>query len=94
LGKNLSQPKILYIFVIQFKLIKYNTMRKLFALLSVATVMTLASCGAKSDESAAAADSVVTDTTTTVPAADSVAAPVDSVAAPAADSAKTAPAAH
>ena len=58
-------------------------MRKLFALLSVATVLTLASCGAKSDESAAAVDSTATDTLAVVPAADSVAAPVDSVAAPA-----------
>lgn len=44
-------------------------MRKLFALLSVATVLTLASCGAKSEESAAAdTTAVVADTTVAVPA--------------------------
>lgn len=76
----------MYNFAIQFKLIKLNTMRKLFALLSVAAVMTLASCGAKSDESAVeatATDSVAVE----VPAADSVAVEADStVEAPAADS--------
>ena len=72
----------MYSFVAQFKLIKFNTKRKLFALLSVATVITLASCGAKTDESAATTDSLAVDTVATVPAADSVVAPVDSVAAP------------
>ncbi len=44
-------------------------MRKLFALLSVATVLTLASCGAKSEESATAVDSTAAaDTTVVVPA--------------------------
>lgn len=69
-------------------------MRKLFALLSVAAVMTLASCGAKSEESAATTDSLAVDSLSTVPAADSVAAPVDSVAAPVDSVAAPAPAAH
>jgi hypothetical protein len=43
-------------------------MRKLFALLSVATVLTLASCGAKSNESAATTDSMAVDTVSVVPA--------------------------
>lgn len=70
-------------------------MRKLFALLSVAAVMTLASCGAKSEESAATTDSLAVDTTAVVPAADTTAV-VDSAAVAPADSAaaKEAPAAH
>jgi hypothetical protein len=50
-------------------------MRKLFALLSVATVITLASCGGSKHEEAAATDSMAVDSTTVVPMADSTAAP-------------------
>ncbi|MDB5255306.1 MAG: hypothetical protein JWM14_1 [Chitinophagaceae bacterium] len=69
-------------------------MRKLFALLSVATVMTLASCGAKSDESAATADTTAAvDTLTAVPA--DTTASVDTTAVAPADTTKAAaPAAH
>ncbi len=65
-------------------------MRKLFALLSVATVMTLASCGAKSGESAAAADTLVAVDTMTVVPADTVVI-IDTIAG-ASDTIKAVPA--
>ena len=70
-------------------------MRKLFALLSVAAVMSLASCGAKSDESATAADSTMSDSTNTVPESLDSAVQVLDSAVQAVDSiSKEMPAAH
>lgn len=69
-------------------------MRKLFALLSVATVLTLASCGAKSDESAAAVDSTAADTTAVVPVADTTAVVADTTVVVDTTKAAPAPAAH
>ncbi len=56
-------------------------MRKLFALLSVATVITLASCGGGSTESASTdSTAVVVDSAAVVPAADSTEVVADSAA--------------
>jgi hypothetical protein len=79
--------------VAQFKLIKFITMKKVFALLSVAAVATLASCGGASTESASTdSTAVVVDSAAVVPAADSTV--VADSAAVVVDSAAAAPAAH
>lgn len=52
----------------QFKLIKFITMKKLFTLLSVVAVATLASCGGASTESASTdSTAVVVDSMAVVP---------------------------
>jgi|GEM_PF-3876974 len=68
-------------------------MRKLFALLSVATVVTLASCGGGSTESASTDSTAVVVDSAAVIVVDSAAVVADS-AAVVVDSAAAAPAAH